>query len=310
MRTLGLFGLRLVRAEDQVRRDPAPSRWHYRWQRMMLTPLIRGAMKIGLPALVVVVAGGLWYQSDANRARLSAAWDEAVAKVQNRPEFMVTGMQVTGASPAVIAAITDRVHVAFPVSSWDLDLPAIRAQVADLTAVRDVSVGVGARGMLDIAVQERIPVAVWRHGDTLRLIDGEGVITGLIADRADRADLPLIAGDGARDAIDQALAIFAAAGPVAPRLRGLVRMGERRWDLMLDRDQRILLPETDPVAALERVLAWQGAQQMLDRDVTVVDMRNADRPTLRLSQSAMNILNNGGPTAASAPRGDIGSGDE
>ncbi len=194
-------------------------------------------------------------------------------------------------------------------SSWDLDLPAIRAQVADLTAVRDVSVGIGARGMLDIAVQERAPVAVWRHGDTLRLIDGEGVITGLIADRADRADLPLIAGDGARDAIEQALAIFAAAGPVAPRLRGLVRMGERRWDLMLDRDQRILLPETDPVAALERVLAWQGAQQMLDRDVTVVDMRNTDRPTLRLSQTAMNILNNGGPTAASAPRGEI-AGDE
>jgi len=309
MRALNLFGLRLVRAEDQVRRDPAPSRWHYRWQRMMLTPLIRGAVKIGLPVLVVVAAGGLWYQSDGNRARLAAAWTEAVAKIQNRPEFMVTGMQVTGASPAVIAAITDRVHVAFPVSSWDLDLPAIRAQVADLTAVRDVSVGIGARGMLDIAVQERAPVAVWRHGDTLRLIDGEGVITGLIADRADRADLPLIAGDGARDAIEQALAIFAAAGPVAPRLRGLVRMGERRWDLMLDRDQRILLPETDPVAALERVLAWQGAQQMLDRDVTVVDMRNTDRPTLRLSQTAMNILNNGGPTAASAPRGEI-AGDE
>lgn len=290
MRALG--GLRLVRAEDTVRRDPAPSRWHYRWQRMMLTPAYRVALRYGLPALVVLAIGGAWFAKEGNRARLSATWAEAVGKIQNRPEFLVAGMQVTGASPAVVAAVTGMVEITFPISSWDLDLDAIRTQVMNLTAVRDVTAGVRSGGILEIAVKERKPVAVWRYGETLRLIDQDGVMTGIIAARTDRSDLPLIAGDGARDVIDEAMAIFAAAGPISDRVRGLVRMGERRWDLILDMDQRILLPEEQPVEAINRALAWHAAQELFDRDVTVVDLRDSDRPTLRLSASAVNVLNN------------------
>lgn len=304
------LGFRLVRAEDEVRRDPAPSRWHYRWQRLMLTPVFRATMRVGLPAFLLVFVAGAWLSNDANRTRLTAAWNEALATIQNRPEFQVTGLQVTGATPAVAAAVSDLLEISFPVSSFDLDLAAIRARVAELTAVRDVRVGVGPGGTLDVVIEERVPVAVWRHGDSLRLIDAEGVMTGMIVNRSDRADLPLIAGDGARDAISEALALFAAAGPIAPRVRGLVRMGERRWDMVLDRDQRILLPETGAVAALERVIAWQEAQEMLDRDILVVDLRDADRPTLRLSRSAMNILNNPDMRAAAAQFRDRGTGEE
>jgi cell division protein FtsQ len=64
-------------------------------------------------------------------------------------------------------------------------------------------------------------------------------------------------------------------------------MGERRWDMVLDGDARILLPPRAPVAALERVIALQQAQDMLDRDIAVVDMRLGDRPTLRLNRAAL-----------------------
>lgn len=303
------LGFRIVRAEDQVRRDPAPSRWHYRWQRMMLTPLFRLALRVGLPMALAFGAASLWLAQDSNRDRLAAAWNEALSTLQNRPEFRVSGMQVTGASPAVMAAVTDMVELAFPVSSFDIDLNGIRDQVAALTAVRDVSVGVRPGGMLEIAVEERRPVAVWRHGEALRLIDEDGVMTGMIASRSDRADLPLIAGDGAREVIDEALALFTAARPVAGRIRGLVRMGERRWDIVLDRDQRILLPETGAVAALERVIAWQAAQQLLDRDVLVVDLRDGDRPTLRLSETAVHVMHNNSLRAVSAPARTIGTGE-
>ena len=35
------------------RRDPAPSRWGYRYQRLMLTPGFRKLVKVGVPLLVV-----------------------------------------------------------------------------------------------------------------------------------------------------------------------------------------------------------------------------------------------------------------
>ena len=122
------------------------------------------------------------------------------------------------------------------------------------------------------------------------MIDAEGVQSGQILARADRLDLPLIAGDGAEEHIAEALEIFDAAGPLITRVRGLVRMGERRWDMVLDRDQRILLPGDRPVPALDRVIALNQAQDMLNRDVAVVDMRNAARPTLRMNEEAADAM--------------------
>ena len=63
-------------------------------------------------------------------------------------------------------------------------------------------------------------------------------------------------------------------------------MGERRWDVVLDRDQRILLPTEQPMRALERVIALEGAQDILTRDVARVDMRLARRPTVQMTNEA------------------------
>jgi cell division protein FtsQ len=88
-------------------------------------------------------------------------------------------------------------------------------------------------------------------------------------------------------AIGQALEVLAAALSISPRLRGLVRVGERRWDIVLDRDQRLMLPADDPVAALERLLALDEAEDMLARDILAVDLRVPQRPVLRLAPYAL-----------------------
>jgi cell division protein FtsQ len=172
------------------------------------------------------------------------------------------------------------------VSSFDLDLDVLRARGDGLTAVRSAQVRVHPGGRLEIAVVQRTPVAVWRYADGLRLIDAEGAMTGMIAERADRADLPLIAGDGAKDAIDEALALFAAAAPIAPRCAASCgwASGAGTWS-----------STATPASccrrgrghALQRVIALHQAQEMLDRDIAVVDMRLGDRPTLRLNPPAL-----------------------
>lgn len=301
---LGLPSLRRQPAAPRapgMRRDPAPTLWSYRYQRLMLTPGYRRLLRVGLPCAAAAVAGALWL-GHGGQARLQEAWGAALDRVRERPQFMVASMEVTGADEALARAIGQAVRLDLPASSFDLDLDAIRSEVTALTAVRDARVRVtpGAPGgaTLEVAVDQRAPVAVWRHADGLRLIDADGVMTGMIAGRAARADLPLIAGDGARDAIGEALGLFAAAAPIAPRVRGLVRMGERRWDVVLDGNVRILLPSAGPVEALSRVVALHQAEELLDRDVSVVDMRLGARPTIRLRQPALNVIRNRNAAAA------------
>jgi cell division protein FtsQ len=104
--------------------------------------------------------------------------------------------------------------------------------------------------------------------------------------RMDRPDLPLIVGKGAGGHIAEALDLHRAAAPLGSRLRGLVRIGERRWDVVLDRDQRILLPEEGAVPALERVIALDGAEDILSRDIKRIDLRLGARPTVQMSVEA------------------------
>ena len=48
-----------------------------------------------------------------------------------------------------------------------------------------------------------------------------------------------------------------------------------------------MLPEDEPVIALERVMALHEAQDLLERDLSVVDMRNPNRATLRMRPDAV-----------------------
>ncbi len=278
------------RSETTPGHDPAPSRLDYRMQRLMLTPGFRGLVRIGVPLLLIAAIAGSWYSKPENRAQLSSTIANAQREFQERPQFMVRGSRIDGGDPLVEAAVGAYLPSDFPLSSFDLDLDAMRAEIEALEPVKAATVRIGQEGLLEVAITPRVPVAVWRDDETLRLLDADGAVSGRIAVRSERPDLPLIAGDGAEAEIGEALVLFATSGSLLNRVRGLVRMGERRWDLVLDRDQRILLPSDGAASALERVLALNAAQDLLARDVAVVDMRNGNRPTIRMNDAAVIAL--------------------
>ncbi|KNG95160.1 cell division protein FtsQ/DivIB [Pseudaestuariivita atlantica] len=272
------------------RADPAPTRWQYRWARLKLSPLFRGFVRVGLP-FGLTLGAGLWYFSDQDRRdAMNLMIADVRQEIETRPEFMVQMMAVDGAGDSVSEDIREIVPVDFPVSSFDLDLDAIRDTITSLEAVRTASVRIRPGGVLQVQVTERVPVILWRGPEGLELVDAEGIAVGAIAARDERPDLPLIAGLGAADAVDEALAILASAAPLADRMRGLERMGERRWDVVLDRGQRILLPADRPVGALDRVIAMDAAQDMLARDIAAIDLRLPGRPTLRLNDQSLKEL--------------------
>lgn len=272
------------------RRDPAPSRVAYRFQRLWLTPVFRSLVRTGLPSFALVVGLGAYLTDEATQDTLDAAIADLRASVAERPEFTVNLMAIDGASDGLAEDIREILSLDFPLSSFDLDIDAIHERVSGLDAVASARLQVRSGGILSVEIVERVPAVVWRTADMLELLDAEGRRVAAIDSRTERPDLPLLAGVGADAAVPQALDILAAAAPLADRLRGLVRMGERRWDLVLDRDQRIQLPETAPIIALEKVIALDKAQDLLARDISVIDMRNPVRPTLRLAEPALEEL--------------------
>tara|TARA_R110002012_G_scaffold20656_3_gene73023 strand:- start:687 stop:1574 length:888 start_codon:yes stop_codon:yes gene_type:complete len=275
-----------VKPSKSVRPDPAPSRWAWRMQRLMLTPTFRFGLRIGMPFCLSMIAGTIYLADDARRGQITDIYTNTRASIEQRPEFMVKLMAIDGVQDQLAADVRAALPIEFPTSSFDLDLPVMRATLMELPGVKQATLRIKPGGLLHVDVQPRVPVAVWRTEDGLVLVDIEGRAIGTIAHRGERNDLPLVVGDGADAHLTEALQLSRAATPLGDRLRGLVRMGARRWDIVLDRDQRILLPETGAVQALERVIALEGAQEVLTRDVARVDMRLAQRPTVQMNKEA------------------------
>ena len=269
------------------RRDPAPSRLRYRLTRLWLRRSVRRTVNFGLPLCAGVLAGWTVMAQVDVRGQVTA-WAAALhEKIVDRPQFTIATIAVPGVSRDLGEQIRVAAFVRLPASSLELDVNAVRERVEALDAVQRARVRALPSGVLEIQAVERVPVAVWRAPDGIELVDANGVRVAEVDSRVRRPDLPLIAGAAAAAHVPEALGLLAAAEPVGARVRGLVRVGERRWDLVLDRDQVVKLPEAEPLAALRRVMAYEATSEILKRDVAVVDMRDPGRPMLRLTERAV-----------------------
>ena len=279
--------MRPLKPETRPRTDPAPSRMNYRMQRLMLTPLFRRFLRVGLPFVATFAIASVYLSDPARQQQIVQSYNDTREQIQQRPEFMVKLLSIEGASPQVAGEIRDIFPVPLPASSFDLDLDAVRMTIEDLPPVAAAALRIRRGGVLELTVTERQPAALWRTRAGLHIVDTSGAIIAEAERLADYEDLLLLTGQGAEANVPEALALRAAAGPLEKRIRGLVRMGGRRWDVVLDNDQRILLPEAQPVRALERVIVLDQTQDMLGRDIAIVDMRLAERPAVRMRERAV-----------------------
>ncbi len=130
--------------------------------------------------------------------------------------------------------------------------------------------------------------ARWRTETGVKLIARDGTVLSDTVS-AQYFDLPLIAGQGANTAAEDAVALLDANPLYQIRTQAAVLVGERRWDLVLDTGATVMLPEDAPSAALDRLadLEMKGAITM---EPVIVDMRLADRTVIELSPKDANEL--------------------
>lgn len=270
------------------RREAVPSRWRYRWERLWLTHWFRALVLRWLPlcALAAALYGG-WH-NPAISGWVRAQYQAARAGLAARPELTVARVEIPVGSADLRRQILGVMALSLPVSVLDADLARLQHTVEGLSAVRSAALRFEG-GVLTVSIVERIPAFVWRNLNRVYLLDEEGVRVAEVPDRFVRDDLPLIVGTGADAAPREAREIFDIAAPLGRRVLGLVRMGERRWDLVLA-DKLVMLPARGGPDALRRVMALQAEKHLLDRAVSVIDLRDENRLILRLNNDALLAL--------------------
>ena len=270
--------------------DPAPSIISYRLMRLMLIPRLRLILTLGIPSLVII-CGTLVLLLNINlHENIEALKKDLKHALVERPEFMIKVASVDGASDELAHEIREIMPLDFPVSYFDLDIKYLHKVLNDIPAVASAAIKVTVSGVLQIDISERTPAFIWRKDDVISVIDEKGKFIRLAASRLDYPELPLVIGEAANLSVAEILSLMEDNQYFLDQVRAFVRVGERRWDLVLDNNLRIMLPQREFLAAFDRLMLISQSGSLFSGQLSSIDMRLIERPTVRVDAVSMDPL--------------------
>ena len=270
--------------------DPAPSRVAYRIMRLLLIPRLRLIFTLGFPSLLIFCATlglfiniNVWENISAIKKDLKLAFVE-------RPEFMIKVASIDGSSDELANEIREILPLDFPVSYFDLDIKYLHKVVNEIPAVASAAIKISAGGVLQINVAEKSPSFIWRKDNIMSVIDETGSFIRIANSRVDYPKLPLVVGEAADLAVSEISSLMQANEYFKDHVRAFIRVGERRWDLILENNVRIMLPQREFLAAFDRLMLMNEAGSLLSGRLSNIDMRLVVRPTVRVDTVSVDPL--------------------
>ena len=282
--------VRSLRQKVRGNIDPAPSRIAYRIMRLMLIPRLRLIFTLGFPSLLIFCATlglfiniNVWENISAIKKDLKLAFVE-------RPEFMIKVASIDGSSDELANEIREILPLDFPVSYFDLDIKYLHKVVNEIPAVASAAIKISVGGVLQINVTEKSPAFIWRKDNVMSVIDETGSFIRIANSRVDYPKLPLVVGEAANLAVSEISSLMQSNEYFRDHVRAFIRVGERRWDLILENNVRIMLPQREFLAAFDRLMLMNEAGSLLSGRLSNIDMRLVVRPTVRVDTVSVDPL--------------------
>ncbi|WP_026060245.1 cell division protein FtsQ/DivIB [Pseudaminobacter salicylatoxidans] len=209
-----------------------------------------------------------------------------VQAITARSGFAVDQVKVVGHRETSEIDVLDKLELDGWTSLIGFDAEKARARIATLPWVEEASVRKIYPDALEVKIEERKPFAVWQHENELSVVEKDGrVIAPFTGGR--HVALPLVVGYGAAQQAAGFLEKVQRYPELAGRVKGYVRVAERRWNLWLENGITVKLPEDGEDAALADLARMDRDMGLLSRDIAAVDMRLGDRLVVQLTPDAV-----------------------
>jgi len=135
-------------------------------------------------------------------------------------------------------------------------------------------------GTVYIAIEERQPLALWQKDRKLHLLDQDGEVISTGGMERFK-DLIIVIGDDAPRRAPDLIEALGYEPAVKDRVEAASLIGDRRWNLSLDKGQEVKLPEDDMALALKSLADAQSSDGLMDKDVMSIDLREPGRIVVR-----------------------------
>jgi cell division protein FtsQ len=255
-----------------------------RWSSFLENKWPRG---VGVAASALVILASLAYGTvkGDHIPSLIAGLKDARDGIANAAGFRVVSIALVGNHHVNREEVLATAGITGTTSLLFLDVDQIRLRLKTNPWIADATVLKLYPGELQIGIKEREAFALWQKDGRISVIADDGtVLEPYVAPRLTR--LPLVVGRGAQAKAKEFLALLDRYPTMRDFVHASVLVGERRWNLRLKNGIDVRLPESDVAPALERLVALDREKNLITRDIVAIDLRLADRVTVRLTDAA------------------------
>ncbi len=239
----------------------------------------------GLAALVafLLAAAGYGVVKGNHVGTIVAAIKDVCDGAANVAGMRIAGVSLSGQRQVARDDIFAAAGVTGSASLLLLDVGEARAKLEAIPWIAEATVRKLYPDRLQITVAEREAFALWQLGGKVVVIAADGTVLAPVEKRF--AALPFVVGPGAATRARSLLAVLDRHPGIRDQVRAAILVAERRWNLRLKNGIDVRLPETGIEQALTLLATLDREKSLLTRDIVAVDLRLADRVTVRLSET-------------------------
>ena len=250
------------------------------------------ALGLGATLALMVSTGVYGAILGGHIQRLKEASTEGAAQLVQFAGFGVGEVRVTGAHQMTVPEVLERIGVTSKSVTLGFDAERARRRLVEISWIKSAAVRVLFPGTIDVSLVEREPFALWQRGGRINLVDREGDVIGPYEDER-FANLPVVVGEGAEKRLVEIRQLLDPYPGLRGRVRAAVLVAERRWTLKMTDGVDVMLPEEGAKDALGSLARLDQQSDLLKRDIAAVDLRIANRVSVRLTDRATQIRGDG-----------------
>ena len=229
---------------------------------------------------------GSWFFMSGAGARLANWSHDKVLSITADAGFQVENILVEGREYTDVDTLRAILNVEKGDPLFLFEPNPARNMIEKISWVKTVQVERRMPDTIYVGLEERVPMALWQRNNQLSLIDTEGVI--LTNNKLNRfKDLIVVVGEDVPTRAPEFLALLTAEPEILKQVEAAKSVSGRRWDLTLKSGAIVKLPEEETALALRRLASMQEEENIMDKNIKVIDVRELARITVRTRPGAV-----------------------
>ena len=247
--------------------------------KMKRTKILLGVLLIGSFSAVPV-----FYEYKYLESQLRSKLIEASSNIPITAGLIVREVIVEGRSKTKKSALLQALQVSEGDNILAINITEMKDRINKLPWVKSARIERHFPNKISLTLFERTPMARWQTNRILKLIDVHGDVIPIV-DLTRFSNLPIIIGKNAPKIAGQILNTLSNEPHLFRRVKSLTLVSDRRWDVQLDNQINVHLPEKNPGKAWAHLATVEQGHNIFGDQIQGIDMRLENQLIIKIEKN-------------------------